>query len=190
MAAAITVALLAPTAAAAATRTRASIYTPFASSGAPTVHVVSTVRGHCWIGSLAAARSDAWRCLSGNLIYDPCFSSPSASGLVLCPASGPWSPRAVEIKLTAQLPTRYANPDKPSTNGLPWALVTSSGWKCRLDTGATTVVQGRRANYSCTGTNDWLWGAPSRRSEPWKISVAPASANELKRRVGIRSAWF
>jgi hypothetical protein len=190
MAAGILVAVVAPTAAAAATHTRASIDTPVASSGAPTVHVASTVRGHCWIGSLAAARSDAWRCLTGNLIYDPCFSSPSAPGIVLCPASGPWTPRAIKIKLTAKLPTKYANPGRPSTTGLPWALVTTSGWRCRLATGATSVVQGRRANYVCTGTKDWLWGAASRRSEPWKILVAPASANKLKRTVGIRSAWF
>lgn len=190
MAAAIVVTVLAPGSAAAGTHTKASVYTPFASSGTPTVHVASTVRGHCWTGSLAAARSDAWRCLSGNLIYDPCFSSPTAPGIVLCPASGPWSRRAIEIKLTAQLPTKYANPGEPSTTGLPWALVTTSGWKCRLDTGATSVVRGRRANYACTGINDWLWGAPSRRSEPWKIFVAPASANKLKRTVGIRSAWF
>lgn len=190
MAAATVIATLTAGTATAATHTHASIYAPFASSGAPMVHVTGTVRGHCWTGSLAAARRDAWRCLTGNQIHDPCFSSVNARGRVLCPVSGPWSPRAIQIKLTARLPTKYANPGSPSTAGLPWALVTTSGWRCELNTGATTVVQGRRANYACTGTSDWLWGAPSRRSHPWKIYVAPASTHQLNRTVGIPAAWF
>jgi hypothetical protein len=177
-------------AAAAGQRTQLSIYAPFSASGTPTVRVTNTVRGHCWTGSLAAAREDAWRCMSGNFIYDPCFSSASAQGIVLCPATGPWNSAAIEIRLTRSLPNQYGNKGKPSTSGLPWALVTMSGWKCRLATGATTVVDGRRANYGCTRTKDWLWGAPMRRSEPWRIYAASGTARKLSRTIAIRAAWF
>jgi hypothetical protein len=68
--------------------------------------------------------------------------------------------------------------------------VTISGWNCVRDTGATSIVDGRRANYACSRTNDWLWGAPMRRSEPWRIYAAPGSARKLSRTVGIRAAWF
>jgi hypothetical protein len=183
-------AVLGAGAAAGATRTQASVYTPFTSSGAPTIRVVSRIRGYCWTGSLAVDHRDAWRCMSGNLIYDPCFSSPTAKGVVLCPASGPWSRTAIEITLTRKLPTKYGNRRAPSTSGLPWALVTASGWRCELNTGATTVVSGRRANYACTGTQDWLWGAPLRKSQPWKIYAARSSAKRLKRKVAIKAAWF
>ncbi|HLY82456.1 MAG TPA: hypothetical protein VKQ71_05695, partial [Acidimicrobiales bacterium] len=186
--------------AAAGTRTHAIIYEPFASSGAPAVRVTSTIQGHCWTGSLATPRRDAWRCMNANppcltggapcagaasFIYDPCFSSAKAPGVVLCPAPGPWSDNALEIKLTSRLPTKFANTKSPTTTGLPWALVTMRGWRCGLNTGATTVVDHRRANYFCTGTRDWLWGGPSRRSQPWLIYAAPLSARRLHTRVGV-----
>src|ERR1017187_1165279 len=102
--AAMTAAAFGTGAAAAGQPTELSVYEPFSASGTPTVRVTNTVRGHCWTGSLAAAREDAWRCMSGNLIYDPCFSSASARGIVLCPATGAWSSAAIEIRLTQSLP--------------------------------------------------------------------------------------
>jgi hypothetical protein len=186
----VTAAVVATATAAASERTQLTIYHAFTASGAPTVRVTSTIRGHCWTGSLSSPRADAWRCMSSNFIYDPCFSSTSVRGIVLCPATGLWSSAAIEIRLTQSLPTNYGNQDKPSTAGLPWALVTTSGWKCLLDTGAAGVINGRRANYVCSRTKDWLWGAPRRRSEPWRIYAAPVSAAKLSRMVSIRAVWF
>lgn len=174
----------------AAMRTRASVFHAFTSAGKPAGHVARTLRGSCWTGSLAADRADAWRCMAGNEILDPCFSSPRARGRVLCPATGPWSSSLVELKLTKRLPGQYANRRRPSTFGLPWALRTTLGWRCELATGATTVVHGLRLNYFCTGTKQGLWGSPLRASEPWRIYVAPSSARTLRRRVGISVAWF
>jgi hypothetical protein len=73
---------------------------------------------------------------------------------------------------------------------LPWALETVAGWKCRLATGATSLVDGKHQNYFSTGTQDSLWGAPSRTSEPWRIYAAPNAAKKLSRKVEIKSAWF
>lgn len=174
----------------AAVKTDARIYTPFTSSGGVPAHVIKTVRGSCFSGSSAVAHKNAWRCMSGNLLYDPCFSSANAAGLVLCSATGPWSSSLIEIKLTKALPTKFGNKGKPTTSGLPWALVTTSGWKCRLDTGATNVVNGKRLNYSCTGTNNSLWGSPQRKSQPWMIYSAPLQAKALKNLVPIKTAWF
>lgn len=178
------------TGAATATRTRATIFRPFTSSGTPAAHVNRTVHGYCWTGSLASARSDAWRCAAGNEIIDPCFSSAKARGIVLCSASGPWSSSLLKMKLTKKLPRMYANRRRPSTRGFPWALRTTSGWRCELVTGATTVVHGVRLSYFCKGTNLGLWRSPARRFRTWRIYAAPSSATTLRRRVGISSAWF
>jgi hypothetical protein len=184
----LTVAGLAGTALA-GTHTRARIYEPFKASGKPAFHVSKTYSGSCFAASIAVNRRDAWRCMSGNAINDPCFSSAKAKGVVLCPASGPWKKSLIKIKYKGKLPGP-ANKGKPSTRGLPWALITTSGWKCRLDTGATQVVGGKRENYFCSGTSKALWGGPKRSVEPWTIYVAPNSATSLSQTTGIRSAWF
>jgi hypothetical protein len=166
------------------------VYSPFRASGRPAVHVIKTVLGFCWEGSAAVPHRRAWRCMSGNFIYDPCFSFWNSSGTVLCPSRGPWVASAIKIRLTRKLPVRYGNKRKASTSGLPWALVTVTGWKCRLDTGATSVIGGQRLNYFCTRTQLGLWGAPDRTSEPWTIYAASPQAQTLTDRVGIRAAWF
>jgi hypothetical protein len=190
---ALTAALLAaiPALALAAARTHAHIYRPFSAAGKPVGHVTHMFPGSCIGGSDASRRSDAWRCLiSGSTIADPCFSSAKAKSFVLCPASGPWSSNVIKVKLVQKLPKGKANKGKPSMHGLPWALVTVRGWKCRLDTGATSVAHGKRQNYFCKGTSKSLWGSPQRGSEPWKIYVAGNHPKHFRTRTGIKAAWF
>ena len=170
----------------AGTTTQTHIYQAFSGSGRPTVRITSILRGSCWSSSLAAGRDDAWRCMSGNYIFDPCFSSPKAQGVVLCVVS-PWSRSGVEIVLTKRLPNPYAG--RPSTTGLPWAIQTSAGLRCGFVTGGTAALRGGRANYGCN-SNEWLWGAPFRSSEPWMIYAAAVDAKRLSKRVKIAVAWF
>lgn len=167
-----------------ATQTR--IFEAFSGSGRPTVFIASIIRGSCWTSSLAEHRDDAWRCMSGNYIFDPCFSSAKAQGVVLCIVA-PWASTAVEIVLTKPLPKPYGG--RPSTAGLPWAIETATGLKCTMATGATTAIGNRRANYGCDA-NEWLWGAPLRGSEPWTIYAAPVTAKHLSKLVKIAVAWF
>jgi hypothetical protein len=168
-------------------RTRTHIYEAFTSAGTPALHVKSTVRGSCNGGSAATSRADAWRCFAGNFVYDPCFSSSAAKGIVLCPA-GAWSSTGIEIKLTGRLV--FGNKGKPSTSGVPWAVETTSGAKCEIATGATSVIGGRRANYYCQKSKSWLWGNPSRKAEPWTLYTAPLTATKLTRTVKLSVAWF
>jgi hypothetical protein len=187
----LAVVLLAGTAglALAATNTKVHIYKPFNSTGKPVGRVTHTYTGSCIGGSDASRRSDTWRCIvSGSTIVDPCFSSPKAKGIVLCPARGPWNSRVIKVKLNSKLPS--PNKGKPSTHGLPWALVTVNGLKCQLNTGATRTVNGKRENYFCKGTTEALYGSPQRGSEPWKIYLAGGQAKHLSKKTAIRKAWF
>jgi hypothetical protein len=167
--------------------TRAVIYRAFTASGAPALHVTSTVHGKCNGGSSAINRDDAWRCFAGNFVYDPCFSSSKAKGIVVCPA-GPWTSSGTEIKLKSRL--AGANKGRPSTSGVPWAVETTSGAKCTFATGTSTVLGLRRANYFCLKGKIWLWGAPSRKSKRWTIYAAPLTATRLTHKVKISIAWF
>jgi hypothetical protein len=177
----------------AASRTQVHIYEPFNSAGQRVGHVAQTISGSCLGNSDASRRGDAWRCEAqqgfGVFILDPCFSSDKAKHFVLCPATGPWSNKVIKLKLTRQLghgPPGNANP----THGLPWALITVENWRCRLNTGATTFSHGKRLNYACKGTTKKLWGAPERRSEPWKIYVAGKHPRRFHTKTGIKAAWF
>ena len=85
---------------------------------------------------------------------------------------------------------KHGNTKKPSTSGLPWAIQTTTGLRCVIATGATSVVQKQRLNYFCLKSKDGLWGSPSRKHEPWTIYIAPGTSKKLSKTVGIRTAWF
>jgi hypothetical protein len=180
-------ALVAAATASAASTTKTEIYRAFTSSGTPAIKIAKTVKGTCNGGSAATNRNDAWRCFAGNFVYDPCFSSSKAKGILVCPGN-PWNRSGIELKLTGKL--RFGNTKRPSTSGMPWAIETTTGLKCAIDTGATTVVQKQRLNYFCLKSKDGLWGSPSRKHEPWTIYIAAGTATKLSKTVAIKTAWF
>jgi hypothetical protein len=172
----------------AGTHTSTRIYGAFTASGQAAIHVTKTVKGYCFAGSLEADRNDAWRCLSKNFLYDPCFSSSKAKGIVLCPAAA-WKRSGLEIKLTKGLPTKFGSKRAPSTKGRPWAMETFSGLKCAL-AGMGPIISPRVVgDYACKNPI-WLWGRPNRKTQPWTIYVAPAGATKLTTKAKIWIAWF
>ncbi|TMM04303.1 MAG: hypothetical protein E6G05_06330 [Actinobacteria bacterium] len=170
------------------TRTSARIYQAFTSSGAPAISVTKTVKGHCFSGSSRVNRNDAWRCLSKNLLYDPCFSSSKAKGIVLCPAAA-WRRSGVKIILTQGLPTKFGNKRAPSTNVRPWAMQTISGIRCVREGMGPFIIPTVVGDYACTN-GKWLWGQPNRKTQPWTIYMASVTATTLTTKARIRIAWF
>jgi hypothetical protein len=170
--------------AAATTRTHAVLFRAFTSSGTPALPVTSTVHGSCFAASIAADRNDAWRCMQGNLIHDPCFSSANAPGIVLC-SDAPWTGKLFEIKLTAALP-KPGNTPKPSTSGRPWAITTFSGLKCVAVTGTTLTSGHHFGSYFCRG-GLLLWDKPNRKHHPWTISTGRTKPTGTAQ---IKTAWF
>ncbi len=168
-------------------KTSARIYQAFKSDGSPAIGVTKTVKGHCFTGSIADDRSDAWRCLSGNILYDPCFSSSKAKGIVLCPAAA-WKSSGIEIKLTQSL--SGGNTKKPSTKGTAWAIETTSGLKCAFVTSMQPGFGHHFGSYACGKSAEYLWDKPNRKTEPWTIYEAPATAKSLTNRAKIKIAWF
>jgi hypothetical protein len=170
------------------TTTTATIFRAFHPDGTPTLDA-HTKSGSCFTGSLTIDRGDAWRCIVGNLLFDPCFSSAHAPGKVLCPNAQ--LNGGVEIKLTKGLPHAMGNPGAPSLKDQPWDIQLTSGRHCELSSGASNVVQGVRLNYFCgAGIKFGLWGFPRRKSQPWTILSAPFSAKHLHAWVAIRRVWM
>jgi hypothetical protein len=167
--------------------TTATVYEAFSYHGVPEP-TVTNVSGSCFTSSDVTRRDDAWRCMVGNTLYDPCFSSSLAFGIVICPV--PWQGSGTEIHLSKPLP-KSSSHTIPSLSLQPWAVETVAGAFCVLSSGASTVVHGQRLNYFC-GKNaaQGLWGFPSRKKQPWTIRIAPLSAKTLKHRIALVRAWM
>ena len=175
--------LLAP-ASAAALETKTQRYTPFDGDGQIRVDLDVTERsGECWVSSGILGRDDAWRCLTGNLIRDPCFESPVETDVVVC-ARSPWDTSVIRLEASLDRDDFY------SWSGGWWAFKLTNGKKCHYMTGATTAVNGHRLSYFCgkNGKGPFLFGGPDRSSGLWRIRYAKSSSGKGMRRVGIRTA--
>lgn len=180
-----------PRATAATASTRVVVMAGFTVGGVPAIRITHTVRGSCFSTSDAALRDDAYRCMSGNELFDPCLAPPSSvrapNEVVVCPTD-PFRNTGIEIRLTKRLP-RNQEP-AASDRGVPFAIRLTNGCEAMLDTDATAAIGRTRANYDCARSHQWLWGAPSRRGRVWMIWSAPLNAKHLTRRVSIAEAWF
>jgi hypothetical protein len=170
-------------------QTRVRQFVPFSIRGlSPSLTVTSQVNGNCWTGSVAdAGRADAWRCMAGNAIYDPCFqpgATPGVGGQVAC-AQTPWSGSVVLLTLTEPLP-EMANQANP--NALPWALELTNGKQCSFAGGATGVVAGQRINYTCQG-GGLVAGAPDRSLALWSVQYLDSIDSSSTLEVDVATAW-
>lgn len=121
------------------------IFDPTNASGNLSVSATATVKGNCWTTSIVAERPDAYRCMVGNDIYDPCFGVSQTQAL--CPSGGPWTNRG--LLLDSPPPSGQLNRDE-GTSGAPWALQLSDGINCVEDSGATEVIAGQPLRYGCS----------------------------------------
>jgi hypothetical protein len=119
--------------------------------------VIQETEGHCWVGALTTMRPDAWRCMEGNLIRDPCFSESDMDAFVICPTGHPQDMTGVKMNLTEPLPLSYGHDQEDRSYA--WVLELADGATCGFITGATGVIDGERVNYMCSD-GWWIVGFP------------------------------
>lgn len=132
---------------------------PWTPDGRPTLRIRGRQRGTCtqsWINR----RDDAWRCITGRFVLDPCFSHPEVFDRLMC-ALSPWG-RDGFIVIGSGFDTWKSK--RPI-----WALRTTGGHRCNFLSGITDIRSGRRLNYGCQGRGGvggrgYLWGDPKRRN--------------------------
>jgi hypothetical protein len=141
--------------------------------------------GSCWTSSIAdSADQEAWRCMSDNGIYDPCFAPSESANLtqVACFES-PWS-GAQLLDLTQ--PLSYSSSD--TTNGgisLPWFMQLANGDRCGLITGAAGEAGGVTLNYGCQSADA---STPNMTTQPWTVEYLPNGSDVLST-VDVVTAW-
>jgi hypothetical protein len=173
----------------AAQRTDVRLFVPFYQGKlAAGLTVVARVPGSCFASSIASqGRPDAWRCMTGNLILDPCYDGTAQGQSALaCPVS-PWSSQVRVLTLTGTLPREQANHGALLASP-PWAVQLVDGSRCVYLTGATMGIAGMRLNYGCENHSGVIGDVD--RSEPlWRVFVQPVSGWTV-RQIGVAVAWY
>jgi hypothetical protein len=160
-------------------RTRILVFKPFVRSGLrPGVVVASNAKGHCWTGSISDSEAYAWRCFRGNLIYDPCFSSPYTAkpGVVVCPlySKGTEEPsRVLSLRLTSPLPAE-GDAARKGTRGMWWLIRLRNGVECQTTDGAAAYLKAVPSVYYCDGGA--IAGEPKQTREPWTVRYVSKGA--------------
>ena len=102
----------------------------------------------CWTNSIASPRVDAFRCMTGDLIHDPCFSfqrpeDAPPMGVMVCPHD----PRVASDDVAflydlSQLPSPLSARDSP------WFMVVDRS-PCIMMTGTTGEIGGVTVPFGC-----------------------------------------
>jgi hypothetical protein len=179
------------------------------------VAVTGNSEGICQVPSQADPSPNAFRCMGGNYIYDPCFGD--YDGSLVCIGT-PWSTTGLRFKVTDfifYLPSGKVaqwNPhsNRPIPEGRiaygtpgalskqqPWALELANGLRCLYVEGASFEIAGERADYGCfrygtriTGGGPWVIGPPDRSDEPWVVSILPKQGRAQTTEEAVRVAWY
>jgi hypothetical protein len=151
--------------------------------------IASKAKGSCFSNALTTNRLDAWRCFSGNNIYDPCFSGTAHATVVAC-ADDPFSRRVILLSLQKPLDSgESSTTEMLQPKGQPWGLRLANGETCTFATGATDVVQGMRMNYECKG-NDFIVGFPDRSKPLWTAHAIVWPNKKNLKQVALSAAVF
>ena len=152
---------------------------------APGVGVTATVAGKCWESSLAdPGAGDAWRCMVGNVIEDPCFSASAQAATVACLGT-PWDSQVTVIQLTAPLPAP-SSPSPALGHPAPWGMQLADGEHCTLLTGTLPQGSGLTMAYACT---NGLASIPTMTTQPWSVTtISTATGAQSQQTISV--AWY
>ena len=138
--------------------------------------------GICFANSIAEPyRSDAWRCMVGNAISDPCFAIPGSTSTLACAQNPAESvdDAAFMLQLTKALPTAQTAPNTSSSATWGWLVELADGTLCSPFSGTRPFTAGGEvAEYACNGSQpgeDMIFGDLINTSSVWTAMVGSLS---------------
>lgn len=167
--------------------TQLKLYRPFAETTKhPTPQIIKVLNGYCLQHSSKITREDAWRCMAGNQVYDPCFiNTYGTKKQAICPLS-PWFSDSVRIKFEKPLHgdgVRHESLDM--SRHYPWAVKLPDGSACyAVEPG--DFYEGLPVRYFCS-QDKILIGDLRRCAAKWKILQ---KKNQDVSIIEIKEAWF
>jgi hypothetical protein len=160
-------------------------FAAYDAAGNLAVNVHDIERGSCWTTSVSAPVANAYRCIAGNDILDPCFAPPKAAAgapatQVACVAA-PWA-QAEVLQLSKPLPAGSPAGDPRAA----WAFLLANGVRCVSSTGMVPEVAGVNLDYHCSDQSNAALLDPT--AHQVSAQDAAPSAGTL-RRVSVRTIW-
>ena len=158
-------------------------------------------KGTCRTNSIAAPyRADAWRCMVGNSISDPCFEISNSKNLFcnIDPTNSA-STSSFVLQLDKLLPKSEVPTSTPSN--WAWAILLNDGTYCTPFTGTRPFSStGEAAYYSCSSKNpseELIFGDLNNSSTVWTASIGTFSkatstfppAIESLQNLPIKTVW-
>jgi hypothetical protein len=157
--------------------------------------------GYCWTNSNVIHRSDAWRCMIGNEIFDPCYTLPDKTTIVCGARPDIDKPSGFILKLTQPLPT----PDIAKISSSSASMIElEDGTICDFisgASGATDGVRSERINYSCRVNSQhvvvfgdlqpgtvWIAEKGMLVEQKTRDDLPPFMVKDL-RKISIRTVW-
>jgi len=174
------------------TSTVVKLYAPFTDMGGTLsigLVVTDKLTGSCFAASVADPyRADAYRCMSGNRILDPCFVPNPTGTTLVCVAEPIWNANIIQLSIAGALPA--ANKESSPSKSLPWALELANGQNCEVFTGATGAIAGLRINYGCNGGQGLaVLGDPDRTYPLWTAFFKGEKSFSADQ-VAVLVAWY
>lgn len=140
-------------------------------------------KGSCWTSSIAAPyRTDAWRCMTGNAIQDPCFEINGSTSTLICGVNpgSPVSTSSFILSLTKPLPAPEGS-QAAAPNNWAWLVKLRDGTICSPFTGTLPfAADGEVAEYGCApqhqGDDRMIFGDLNASSTQWMAKIGTLSA--------------
>lgn len=112
-----------------AVETQVLLYNAFSEAPAQlTLAPQESLTGECLTHSKLSPREDAWRCISGNRLFDPCYVRTYVKrNEVICPLA-PWKVAGTVLTIGRELPQPFVAINAYSQ--VPWAVELMSGKTC------------------------------------------------------------
>lgn len=162
-------------------QTEVLLYNAFGNSPKQvTLSPAKATRGECLSRSRLSPRDDAWRCIAGAKIHDPCYVRTFVKrNEVICPQV-PWQASAVTILLGRELPQPRETVD--AFKQAPWIMELADGQKCILSN-----AQGKQ-QYICSN-HDVINSRLQRCKGTWKVLVQNPSGAQSQLKP-VEKVWY
>lgn len=131
--------------------------------------------GNCWTSSnVASGNMTAYRCMSGNNIYDPCFTTEAKR--VVCGVTPFNDTNSFELKLTEPLPVNSESNNQSAFSN--WMIELENGVRCSKFSGTAGSIPNENENepvemyfYTCDD-DGVVVGYPELVNTKWNANVA------------------